>query len=113
MWALPGGPFPGGYQTSTLSLGEVRMKAMSLEEAVATIRAKPPAERAAAIEALAAAANRDIAEGPVAGWAVFDPLECTQDTAARCDYRGGPGSGRICLVAIDEGVECPHAEYVP
>ena len=89
------------------------MKSMSLEQAVAAIRAKPPAEREAALEALTSAATQDIADGPVGRWAIFDPLQCTPEIASRCEYRGGPGSRRICLVAIDEAVHCPHADYVP
>jgi len=89
------------------------MKALSLEQAVALVREKPPAERAAAVEALASAATQDIDGGPASGWAIFDPLECTPDTAERCEYRGGPGSRRICLVAIDRAIDCPHAVYVP
>jgi len=88
------------------------MKGMSLDQALAAIRAMPPQDRVAAVEALARAATRGL-EGQGNGWTVFDPLECTPDVATRCDYRGGPGKGRICLVAIDDRVGCPHAEYVP
>jgi len=89
------------------------MKPMSLEEATAAIRRMPAGERASAIGALAGAATQGLSDGPIAGWTLLDPLECTSEMAAHCDYRGGPGSGRICLVAVDEEVHCPHAEYVP
>jgi len=88
------------------------VKGMTLAQAVAAIRAMPPQERVAAVEALASTASGG-PEGPGEGWKVFDPVECTPEVATRCDYRGGPGKGRICLVAIDERVGCPHAEYVP
>ncbi|HVP67901.1 MAG TPA: hypothetical protein VMT17_11620 [Anaeromyxobacteraceae bacterium] len=88
------------------------MKPMTLEEAAKAIRAMPREERHRALQALADAAGDGLASGPSAGWTILDPLQCTPDMAAHCDYRGGPGSGRICLVAVD-GLDCPHAEYVP
>jgi hypothetical protein len=81
------------------------MKAMSLEEAVATVRSMPAHQRAAALRGFARA------EG--AGWTVLDPRQCTPYMAERCDYRGGPGNGRICLVAVDQSTGCPYADYVP
>jgi hypothetical protein len=89
------------------------MKAMSLEEAAKAIRAMPTEERANALEALAAAAIQDLTGGASARWTILDPLECTPEMAAHCDYRGGPGNGRICLVLVDERVACPYADYVP
>jgi len=89
------------------------MKALSLEEAAKALRMMPADARANAVEALAAAATRELAEGPGAGSAILDPEECTPDMAAHCDYRGGPGGGRICLVLVDERVACPYADYVP
>ena len=88
------------------------MKAMSLEEAAKAIRKMAPDERARARELLASAAVGELADGPPA-WTVLDPGECTPDMAARCDYRGGPGEGRICLVLVDERIACPYADYVP
>jgi len=89
------------------------MKPMTLEEAAKAIRAMPAPDRARALEALASAATEGLADGPSATWTILDPMECTADMAAHCDYRGGPGSGRICLVAVQDDVECPYAEYVP
>lgn len=89
------------------------MKAMSLEEVAKMLRSMPPDERVRAVEALARAATDELSEGRGTAWTIVDPLECTVDMAAQCDYRGGPGEGRICLVLVDENVACPHADYIP
>ncbi|HTP49676.1 MAG TPA: hypothetical protein VMK42_03175 [Anaeromyxobacteraceae bacterium] len=89
------------------------MKHMSLEEAADAIRRMSPGERQHAMEALAAAVAEGVADGPSGGWTILDPQDCTPAMAERCDYRGGPGNGRICLTRVDAGVPCPHAEYVP
>jgi hypothetical protein len=82
---------------------------MTLDEALAEIRAMPHGDRGAAIARLARGMNLSIAG--VDGWEVFDPLECTADMAARCWYGGRTMvvGDRVCAAVFDAGLPCPHA----
>lgn len=81
---------------------------MTLDEALAAIRAMPDEERRAAMEELARAARTSFEAG--ASWEVFDPLECTPDMAARCwsGRRTMVVGERVCSAAIDSTLPCPH-----
>jgi hypothetical protein len=81
---------------------------MTLDEALAAIRAMPNNERAKAIDDLARAVRSSIAGGE--NWAVFDPLECTSDMAARCwsGRRTMVVGERVCAAVFDSTLPCLH-----
>jgi len=80
---------------------------MSLEQACAAISTFPPAERAGASRALAAAVAGRLNDGP--GWSVLDPLQCTPDRAAHCLSEGTAVAvgNQVCLSVLDRGLVCP------
>lgn len=88
------------------------MTRMTLDQAIAAIRAMPYGARADAVERLSRAVWAGIERGD--GWEVFDPLECTPDMAARCSYRGRTMvvGDRVCAAVFDPTMPCPHGATV-
>ncbi|HSB20272.1 MAG TPA: hypothetical protein VLD85_09715 [Anaeromyxobacteraceae bacterium] len=85
------------------------MRAMSLSEAMAAIRATPDPGRSAAMRRLVEALTQRLAAGE--DFTVLDPLECTPDLGGRCPQRtrGSPVEDRVCLAWLDGDVACPHS----
>ena len=87
------------------------MRALSLEEAVASIRALPSEERETAIHFLTDRVAHALVDSLKPAMTIFDPLECTPARAGRCHRRPEmfPLTNEVCAVFVDEDCTCPHA----